>query len=180
MLAVFDGPNGYGKTSIFDAIELLITGEISRIKECDTIDGKLAYKTVFLAKNPKKDIIIKGEFADKVSVLVLGARINVNSLKGKQINPKNIFDSVEYFCLPSYELSIENWKDYLSNKETIHSIRTSFFGRQNLEKFTLFHYIRQEDRLAYFKQNEKARSSTIESLLGVENERNRQKVLKIN
>lgn len=180
MLSVFDGPNGYGKTSIFDAIELLITGEISRIKECETIDGKLSYETVFLAKNPKKDILIKGEFSDnaKGNTLALGARINVNSLKGKQINPKNIFDSVEYFYLPFYELSIEKWKDHLINKEKIHSIRTSFFGRQNLEKFTLFHYIRQEDRLAYFKQNEKARSSTIESLLGVENERNRHKKIK--
>lgn len=32
LLSVFDGPNGYGKTSIFDAIELLITGKISRIR----------------------------------------------------------------------------------------------------------------------------------------------------
>ena len=31
LLSVFDGPNGYGKTSIFDAIELLITGKISRV-----------------------------------------------------------------------------------------------------------------------------------------------------
>ncbi|NKX32655.1 AAA family ATPase, partial [Alteromonadaceae bacterium A_SAG1] len=30
-LLTLDGPNGYGKTSIFDAIELLLTGKISRI-----------------------------------------------------------------------------------------------------------------------------------------------------
>ena len=30
-LLTLDGPNGYGKTSIFDAIELLLTGQISRI-----------------------------------------------------------------------------------------------------------------------------------------------------
>ena len=40
-LSVFDGPNGYGKTSIFDAIEFLITGSISRIKENQTISGAL-------------------------------------------------------------------------------------------------------------------------------------------
>ena len=27
-LNIFDGPNGYGKTSLFDAIEFLITGDI--------------------------------------------------------------------------------------------------------------------------------------------------------
>ncbi|MEY9005973.1 AAA family ATPase [Escherichia coli] len=31
-LLTLDGPNGYGKTSIFDAIELLLTGQISRIQ----------------------------------------------------------------------------------------------------------------------------------------------------
>lgn len=181
LLSVFDGPNGYGKTSIFDAIELLLTGEISRVKESDTIDGKLAYETVFFAKNTKKDVIIKGEFADKSkgTTLVIGTRVNANNLNGKQINPKNIFNNIEYYILPSYDMSIDNWKEYSSNQETIDSIRKSFFGRQNLEKFTLFHYIRQEDRLAYFRQNEKARSSTIESLLGVESERNRYKKVKV-
>ena len=32
-LLTLDGPNGYGKTSIFDAIELLLTGQISRIQK---------------------------------------------------------------------------------------------------------------------------------------------------
>lgn len=180
LLLVFDGPNGYGKTSIFDAIELLVTGEISRVRESDAIDGKLAYGTVFFAKNTKKNVIIKGEFADKKkgTTLIIGASVNVNDLSGKQLNPKNIFGNINYYILPSYEISIENWKEYLIDQESIYSIRTSFFGRLNMEKFTLFHYIRQEDRLAYFRQNEKARSSTIESLLGVENERNRYKKVK--
>ncbi|HHA4821385.1 TPA: AAA family ATPase, partial [Escherichia coli] len=30
-LLTLDGPNGFGKTSIFDAIELLLTGRIKRI-----------------------------------------------------------------------------------------------------------------------------------------------------
>ncbi|MDD3415972.1 MAG: AAA family ATPase [Lachnospiraceae bacterium] len=180
LLLVFDGPNGYGKTSIFDAIELLVTGEISRVRESEAIDGKLAYGTVFFAKNIKRNVIIKGEFADKKkgTTLVIGASVNVKDLSGKQLNPKNIFSNIDYYILPSYDISIENWKEYLIDQESIYSIRTSFFGRLNLEKFTLFHYIRQEDRLAYFRQNEKARSSTIESLLGVENERNRYKKVK--
>ena len=181
LLLVFDGPNGYGKTSIFDAIELLITGEISRVKESDVIDGKLAYETVFLANDIKKDVIIKGEFVDmsKGVTLIIGARISANDLNGKRINPKNIFNNIEFYSLSSYELLIKDWKDYLKDQETINSIRESFFGKQNLEKFTLFHYVRQEDRLAYFRQNEKERSSAIESLLGVESERNRHKKVKV-
>ena len=67
LLSVFDGPNGYGKTSIFDAIELLITGKISRIKECESIDGKTGYKTIFFAQNSEKDVIFKAEFEDEAA-----------------------------------------------------------------------------------------------------------------
>lgn len=181
LLSIFDGPNGYGKTSIFDAIELLITGEISRVKDSEAIDGKRAYETVFLAKDTKKDVIIKGEFEDenKEMTLVLVARVSGIGLNGKQINPKNIFADVEYYILPSYDIEIDKWDEYLISRDNIGSVRESFFGKQNLEKFTLFHYIRQEDRLAYFRQNEKARSSTIESLLGVESERSQYKKMKV-
>ena len=34
-LFIFDGPNGFGKTTIFDAIELCLTGKIGRILETD-------------------------------------------------------------------------------------------------------------------------------------------------
>ena len=48
-LCVFDGPNGYGKTSIFDAIEFLITGSISRIQESEVIAANLSYSKNCLA-----------------------------------------------------------------------------------------------------------------------------------
>ena len=177
LLSIFDGPNGYGKTSIFDAIELLITGEISRVKECESIDGKNGYQTVFFAQNSEKDVIIKAEFEDKEAqrYFVLGAKVKSADLKGKLANPKNIYESIEFYSMPSYTISIDAWDNYFISKEEINQIRKREFGHQNIEQFTLFHYIRQEDRLAYFKKNEASRSSTIEDLLGVDAERKKQK-----
>lgn len=177
LLSVFDGPNGYGKTSIFDAIELLITGKISRIKECESIDGKTGYKTIFFAQNSEKDVIFKAEFEDEAAdrYFVLGARVISANVKGKFANPKNIFENIDFYYMPSYSISIDAWDDYIKSKEEIDQIRKHEFGQQNIEQFTLFHYIRQEDRLAYFKQNEISRSSTIEDLLGVEAARKKQK-----
>ena len=177
LLSVFDGPNGYGKTSIFDAVELLITGKISRVKECESIDGKSAYQTVFFAQNSDKDVVLKAEFEDKETkeVLVIGAKVISVNLKGKVANPKNIFDSIDFYILPSYNISINAWAGYACDQEQIDEFRKNKFGHQNIEQFTLFHYIRQEDRLAYFKQNESSRSSTIENLLGVDKERKKQK-----
>ncbi|EPF6162425.1 AAA family ATPase, partial [Citrobacter sedlakii] len=37
-LLTLEGPNGYGKTSVYDALELLFTGKIKRIVQlCETI-----------------------------------------------------------------------------------------------------------------------------------------------
>ena len=179
LLSVFDGPNGYGKTSIFDAVELLITGKISRVKDCESIDGKSAYQTVFFAQNSDKDVVLKAEFEDKEAqtVFVIGAKVISVKLKGKVANPKNIFESIDFYLLPSYDISIDSWEGCILSNEQVDEFRRNKFGHQNIEQFTLFHYIRQEDRLAYFKQNESSRSSTIESLLGVDEERKKQKAI---
>lgn len=174
MLLIFDGPNGYGKTSIFDAIELLITGKMSRVKECDAINGNMSYDTIFFAGKKDKDVIIKGEFIEHKNKekIIIGTKIGIKEVKGKQVNPKNIFDNIGFYVLPQYDISIDEWETYKCN-ENIEKIREQYFGKQDVDEYTLFHYIRQEDRLSYFKQNEISRSKTIEDLLGVENERKR-------
>lgn len=136
-LSVFDGPNGYGKTSIFDAIELLITGKISRVLECESIDGKQAYKTVFFAQNSEKDVVLKAEFEDieKAQYFVLGARVKSVDVNGRTANPKSVFDKIEYYYLPNYNISIDSWNDYIQNTAEIKKIREREFGHQNIEQF---------------------------------------------
>ena len=177
LLSVFDGPNGYGKTSTFDAIEFLITGTISRIYDSEVIAGTASYGTVFLAKNSQKDVLIKGEFIDKEKndVLILGIRIHATLKNRKDNNPKTLLDNAENYFLPDFDTPIEFWDQYLVPKEKMESIRKDKFGEQNLKQFTLFHYIRQEDRLFYFKQSEKKRSIAIASLMGIEKESAKQK-----
>lgn len=172
LLTVFDGPNGYGKTSVFDAVELLITGKISRVLECESIDGKQSFKTVFFAQDNRKDVILKAEFEDVETSkkFALGARVKSGDINGKVANPKNIFNEIEWFYLPTADIPIDSWGMYIQNLDEIEEVRREKFGRQNIEQFTLFHYIRQEDRLSYFKQSETYRARTIESLLGVAKE----------
>ena len=170
-LSVFDGPNGYGKTSIFDAIELLISGSISRIKENPSISGVMGYSSNFLAKDQKKDVLIKGEFFKKSdnNSLVIALRIPAGSSKSsKKNNPKNIDVQVETFFLPQFDMAIERWADYSAIQDVATNKRNDFFGEQNIEFFTLLHYIRQEDRLSYFKKSEAERTVAIESLFGIE------------
>lgn len=168
-LSVFDGPNGYGKTSIFDAIEFLVTGTISRIKDCNSIAGNTSYAQNHIANNPRKDTIIKGEFLrGKDNPLIILIRIPASIKAGKVNNPKQIDVQANTYFLPDYNTPKENWKSYLVDSLTAQAKRNAFFGLQNLSFFTLIHYIQQEDRLSYFKKSEADRTTTISKLFGIE------------
>lgn len=171
-LSVFDGPNGYGKTSMFDAIEFLITGTISRIKGSDVIAGNVGYSQNFLANNPEHDVLIKGEFCDEnlSKSLVISLRISASPGTNKQNNPKNIESVTQAYVLPRYDIPIEEWKEYAVSENEISAIRCEHFGAQNISMFDILHYIHQEDRLAYFKQSETNRSKAISDLLGIDEE----------
>ena len=171
-LSVFDGPNGYGKTSVFDSIEFLVTGEISRIKNNDSISGTLSYSSNCLANDPQKDVIIKGTFEDKSSSasLVIALRIPAASGANKKNNPKNIDVQTETFILPRYDIPLENWPNYRVESTRAKEIRDDFFGVQNINLFSTLHYIHQEDRLDYFKKSETERTKAIDALFGITGE----------
>lgn len=177
-LSVFDGPNGYGKTSVFDAIEFLVTGSISRIKDCNSIAGNTSYSQNYIANNPKKDTIIKGEFqSSKDDPFVILIRIPASTKAGKVNNPKQIDAQANTYFLPDYNTPKESWNTYLVDNTTAQTQRNAFFGSQNLSFFTLIHYIQQEDRLSYFKKSEADRTSTIAKLFGIESEQAKVKQL---
>ena len=171
-LCVFDGPNGYGKTSIFDAIEFLITGSISRIQESEVIAANLSYSKNCLANDADKDIRIKAEFKDNVSDrnLVIALCIPASTGAGKQNNPKSIEQQTQSYILPTYDIPSEIWNEHFVSADEITSKRKEFFGEQNIALFKILHYIHQEDRLAYFKKSESERGKTITDLFGIEHE----------
>lgn len=171
-LCVFDGPNGYGKTSIFDAIEFLITGSISRIQESEVIAANLSYSKNCLANDADKDIRIKAEFKDNVSDrnLVIALCIPASTGAGKQNNPKSIEQQTQSYILPTYDIPSEIWNEHFVSADEITSKRKEFFGEQNIVLFKILHYIHQEDRLAYFKKSESERGKTITDLFGIEHE----------
>ena len=178
-LFVLDGPNGYGKTTVFDAIELIISGKLKCVTESESIDGKQGYQTVFFAKNNNKVVIIKAEFEDKRdgnhTLFALGLKVDPTILQKAEANPKKIFERMDFYDLPEYECPVDEWEAYKITASQVKDVRTRRFGGLCVDYFGLIHYVHREDRLSYFKQSETARSLNIEFLLGVENERTLQK-----
>lgn len=169
-LSVFDGPNGYGKTSIFDAIEFLLTGNIKRVLDNSSILKTEAYETVFIAGNPKKDVVIKAEFLseDNTSLVIAKVIPAVSKIKkGKKNNPTKIGELANTFILPSYEI-IEYNDSYKCDHEEV----ISKFGNDVISFFDLFYYIKQEDRLDFLKKTEKDRMTGINRLFNMQTEKN--------
>ena len=171
-LSVFDGPNGYGKTSTFDAIEFLITGRIRRIEDNEVINGSKSFSSNLLAKDSKRDVIIIGEFVKSGrESLIIALRIPaIKTASKKKYNPRNICELAEAYRLSKFDLPQAEWGSPL-DANTIKSLRSEYFGLQNLEHYSKFHYVQQEDRLAYFKKSEKDRILEINKLFGIEKEK---------
>ena len=168
-LAIFDGPNGYGKTSIFDAIEFLLTGNIKRVFDNSSILKTEAYETVFIARNPKKDVIIKAEFlsADNTPFVIAKIIPAVSkSKKGRKYNPTKLGELANTYILPSYECI-----DYSETYKCDHVEIANRIGTNVIDFFDLFYYIKQEDRLDFLKKTEKDRMAGINRLFNMQKEK---------
>ena len=98
-LTVLDGPNGFGKTSIFDVIELILTGKLKRIKKSD---ARIKYNELLLQNNSSEESILKIEFknTENDSTFTLVKTIPANFLTEK--NSPDDFDIFDTHLLDDF------------------------------------------------------------------------------
>ncbi|MBO0411243.1 AAA family ATPase [Enterococcus hulanensis] len=164
-LVVLDGPNGFGKTTIFDAIELVITGKISRIT--NTIDNRLGYESKLFSGNEKVDTEVRIEFDNNGNKITIAKRIDSKkkfNQKDKRPDNWNIFQT---YLLPEFMSTIEEGR-LLSTNEV-----ESILDIPNLERFfNLFYYVQQEENTLFLKKSAKERMDAISSLFDTKKEEN--------
>ncbi|TGD59021.1 AAA family ATPase [Flavobacterium humi] len=158
-LIVFDGPNGFGKTSIYDAIELLFTGKIRRFDDLRgrLIDGRESFSEhPFLCDYADGDILITIEFLKDSTSHIL-ERV---AKRDKLIN------SVDF---SSYELYIKD--DFISEEKNLiqneEEYLTQILGSNYRQNFQFLNYIEQEDSLFLLKSQDKNRKQHISHLFNV-------------
>jgi exonuclease SbcC len=156
-LIVLDGPNGFGKTTIFDAIELTLTGQISRVK--NTADGRYGYNDILFSNKNNIDTLVKVEFVREDESFVVAKRINSQKrLTPSDRKPDN-WGIFETYLLVDFDMPITKGKRI--NLEEINKK----LGLKNLSRyFSLFYYVQQEENTYFLKQTAKDRMDEISQL----------------
>lgn len=163
-LIVLDGPNGYGKTSIFEAIEYVVTGNIKRAEQCPEVSGRNGYNTHFLAKDSSKSVIIQGEFISDENKLEIERIIPVEKLAGVQNNPKNL-KNITRTRIFFNDIEIDT-----TSQEEVDRIIGEKLGENLNEFYDKFYYISQEDRLHFLMDTDDKRLNQISSLFNIDDE----------
>ena len=176
------GPNGYGKTTIFDAIELGLTGNLSRINKVTA--ENIVYNKPFFQNEIGQPVIIKLWLEKMNGDQLVIVRKLVNSFT----ESKNIFaplkSASQFKLFRQVEVSESNFRstDNFKLEDITQSSIDTFLGingKYEIEKiFNLFNYIQQEETTFFLKQTEYERGDSLSFL--VKTDKIEKKIEKIN
>lgn len=169
-LIILDGPNGFGKTTIFDAIEIALTGTVSRFKDSKNIDTKTRTKNMLISTNGVQGdpawVVL--ELIDNNASMIIGTYIEAKKGQNKEWS-NHIFRNV-LKCWPDNlnDLTAEI-KD--GNKDITEQLQKTLDYKEINKMFTVFNYIQQEESLHFLKLDEKSRFKQLDHLFGIEEEK---------
>ncbi|MDF9611013.1 AAA family ATPase [Bacillus cereus] len=168
-LNVLDGPNGFGKTTIYDAIQLLMTGSVRRIKSNKIVAGNKGFQDHLFSKDQNLPTAITIEFIDKLSpenkLVLQRILMPPSNLLVSEKKPQD-FSKYKLYKLTSFEA--EENKEVLTDSQL-----NDIFGMKDMsERFNLYHYIEQEESTYLFKKTDKDRMAVISKLFNIEEETN--------
>lgn len=155
-LLTLDGPNGYGKTSIFDAIELLLTGQINRIQNLfNTLLTRnkrdYADNLFWNSRSGDNDLCIKIEFINDDRKLVLARHCPSAIFKKPANNRADKYGNFRLYELPEFESS-----DFTKNNLRDNSFLDEIFGKNFRENFSFLNYLEQgQNRLLHTRVDER-------------------------
>lgn len=164
-LVTLEGPNGYGKTSTFDAIELLFTGRISRISDLYKlimVDTKKKFKDnlYWNKKNGEVDLKIKVELMndiddEKLFFVRMGF---INDLKVETNNKANNFNIFSLYKLDDFDS--ESTGSKLEN-----NFFEQFFGESFCHNYSMLNYLHQGQSQFIFSKKITDRKKALEELI---------------
>lgn len=156
-LVSFGGPNGYGKTTIFDAIELGMTGDIKRIKSIDSSGSQ----DNIVAKDQSQLVEIEIKLINSDGEYIHIKRILKQLFRTKQHNKianfKNLWKLMSIIDESETEITQIAFENLL-RENNLNNFYNNFF------------YVQQEDTAHFLINNEKMRLEKLSELFNLNSE----------
>lgn len=153
-LILLDGPNGYGKTSVFDGIELGLTGNLTRLI---SLEGRQNPSDIVVAHKGRDNVKIEITFRDNngdTRTFIRQLKKNIPNSAKKISRFQELWDMYEVVdgtLVPSNQSQLD----------------TYFNSRDFKRDFLLFHYVQQEETSRFLKsKNETQRAEELAQLFG--------------
>lgn len=157
---ILSGPNGFGKTTFFDAIELIFTKKITRLQT--TIERGNA--------NLKKNILINEANKDGILVLTLADEnhnhLSLVAIIDHKVKKLNFEESIKYSIVNRTLNSDEDIETFLvTSEEWKPSIKEFKRLRFSPEHFNVYYYVSQAESVHFLKNSIVARKDSMNILL---------------
>lgn len=159
-LSLLDGPNGFGKTTFYDALELLFLGKVQRYID---IDNNASNKQKLLGTFPllHNETMPQDELSIQAKIETPG-----NTIYLKRSAPKkNLMKlrRVEHAHFELYKFEKSEWVKIQNEVDFI----TNILGVNYRQNYGLFHYIEQEENTALLKSTGVSKQNKIDHLFDV-------------
>lgn len=176
-LMIFDGPNGFGKTTIFDSLELIMFGRIKRIDDYKIVDQKQGYRDSLYFNDPDQDVLIQVQFYSEEKTYVVTKRLpsRKKTRKKPQVSTANAptaWNQFETYITDDFVDQFETFKPVSQEQVHEHLDVTHL-----MRAFHLFYYIQQEEKTHFIKSTEKDRLKALSDLFDTKKEEEERKKL---
>jgi DNA repair protein SbcC/Rad50 len=178
---ILSGPNGFGKTTIFDVMEICLTGAFKRIERFDNVQKKNNNKNKpFFQNTDEEDVIVKlwlyNSSADTNHIIIKHydddespTRVN----HGRDFIPSDAGNIFITYLTEDPNCFLEN--DFSGLSPVSQSdINKLFYGDGSTIElasvYYLFNYIQQEDSIYFLRKNEDEKGTSLGFLFNIEKE----------
>lgn len=156
---ILTGPNGFGKTTFFDAIELVFSNKITRFNEAIEKGNTDLQKNVLLNEADSDGYIVCTLINENRECLTLIARIDHGMHK------VNYSDSITYGII-NESVSTENLdvciREYSDWRKSISEFDVLKYSKEN---FAVYYYVSQAESVHFLKQSISQRKDAMNALL---------------
>lgn len=159
---ILGGKNGYGKTTIFDAIELVITGEIQRLSVFNEISDKRGKLSDF--KKP----LVHDMDVDTVSVEILVEKDGYRFWLKREARTKQMTNPLSFEPFRRLYLSEDNSMGERAYREISEEELTESLSQSFVSKYGFIYYLDQENSDQFIKSSSKLRREKINSIFNIE------------